>query len=79
MRARSLSKIASHRGTQFNDQTSKRNEEVLLLTDEIRAADRVETVCKIGSTTYIVNGIYASEGAAAVEKIKRLLDRKTKK
>ncbi len=50
-----------------------------MLTDEIRAADRVETVCKIGSTTYIVNGIYASEGAAAVEKIKRLLDRKTKK
>ena len=49
-----------------------------MLTDGIIAADRVETVCKVGNTTYIVNGIYASEGAAAAEKIKRLLDRETK-
>ena len=28
---------------------------------------------------YVVNGIYASKGATATEKIKRLLDRETKK
>ena len=40
---------------------------------------RVETTHKLGNTTYVVNGIYASKGATATEKIKRLLDRETKK
>lgn len=39
---------------------------------------RVETKIKIGKTTYIVNGYYASTGITASEKIKRLLDKETK-
>lgn len=39
---------------------------------------RVETEIKIGNTTYIVNGYYASQGVTASEKIKRLLDKETK-
>ena len=39
---------------------------------------RIETEIKIGNTTYIVTGYYASQGITVSEKIKRLLDRETK-
>ncbi len=39
---------------------------------------RVETEIKIGNTTYIVIGYYASAGITVSEKIKRLLDKETK-
>ena len=39
---------------------------------------KVETEIKIGNTTYIVNGYYASKGVTASEKIKRLLDKETR-
>ena len=47
--------------------------------DKNERAPHVETTYKLGNTTYVVNGIYASKGATATEKIKRLLDRETKK
>lgn len=34
---------------------------------------------KIGNTTYIVNGYFASNGVTVSEKIKRLLDKETKR
>lgn len=40
---------------------------------------KIETEIKIGNTTYIVNGHYATEGVTVSEKIKRLLDRETKR
>ena len=46
---------------------------------ETKPAPCMETTCKVGNTTYIVNGFYASEGATATEKIKRLIDKETKK
>ena len=46
---------------------------------ETKPAPCMETTCKVGNTTYIVNGFYASKGATATEKIKRLLDKETKK
>ena len=46
---------------------------------ETKPAPCMETTCKVGNTTYIGNGFYASEGATATEKIKRLLDKETKK
>ncbi len=39
---------------------------------------RIKTEIKIGNTTYIVNGYYASTGITVSEKIKRLLDKETK-
>lgn len=47
--------------------------------DKNKTAPCVETTYKLGDTSYVVNGIYASKGAAATGKIKRLLDRETKK
>ena len=47
--------------------------------DKNETAPRIETTYKLGNTTYVVNGIYASKGATATEKNKRLLDRETKK
>ena len=47
--------------------------------DKNETAPRVETTHKLGKTTYVVNGFYASKGTTATEKIKRLLDRETKK
>ena len=73
MRARFLSKIASHHETQSNTQSGG------FLMDKNETAPRVETTYKLGNTTYVVNGFYASKGATATEKIKRLLDRETKK
>ena len=40
---------------------------------------RIETEIKIGNTTYIVNGHYAPAGVTVSEKIKRLLDKETKR
>ena len=39
---------------------------------------KIETEVKIGNTTYIVNGYFASAGLTVSEKIKRLLDKETK-
>lgn len=39
---------------------------------------KIEIEKKIGNTTYIVNGFYASKGVTVSEKIVRLLDRETK-
>lgn len=39
---------------------------------------RIEIEIKIGNTTYIVNGYYASTDITISEKIKRLLDKETK-
>ena len=36
--------------------------------DKNETAPRIETTYKLGNTTYVVNGIYASKGAAATEK-----------
>ena len=47
--------------------------------DKNETAPRVDTTQKIGNTTYVLIVIYASKGATATEKIKRLLDRETKK
>ena len=35
---------------------------------------RIETEIKIGNTTYIVGGYFASQGVTVSEKIKKLLD-----
>ena len=40
---------------------------------------RVETEKKIGNTTYIVNGFFASQGVTVSKKIMRALDKETKK
>lgn len=40
---------------------------------------KIETEIKIGNTTYIVTGHFAEKGVTASEKIKRLLDKETKK
>lgn len=40
---------------------------------------KIETEIKIGNTTYIVTGHFAEQGVTASEKIKRLLDKETKK
>lgn len=40
---------------------------------------RVETEKKIGNTTYIVNGFFASQGVTVSKKIIRVLDKETKK
>ena len=40
---------------------------------------RVETEKKIGNTTYIVNGFFASQGVTVSKKIMRILDKETKK
>ncbi len=40
---------------------------------------RLKTETKIGNTTYIVTAHYASQGVTVSQKIKRLLDRETRK
>lgn len=40
---------------------------------------KIETEIKIGNTTYIVTGHFAKQGVTVSEKIKRLLDKETKK
>lgn len=49
------------------------------MADTIRAEQpRIETEIKIGNTTYIVGGYFASKGITVSEKIRRLLDKETK-
>lgn len=49
------------------------------MADTIQAEQpRVETEIKIGNTTYIVEGYFASKGVTVSEKIKKLLDKETK-
>ncbi|MEH2941041.1 hypothetical protein [Lawsonibacter sp. JLR.KK007] len=45
---------------------------------KIGAQRNVEEI-KIGNTTYIVNEYFAASGATVSEKIKRLLDKETKR
>lgn len=40
---------------------------------------KIETEIKIGNTTYIVAAHYAENGVTVSERIKRLLDKETKK
>lgn len=40
---------------------------------------RIETEAKIGHTTYIVTSHYSPTGTTVSEKIKRLLDKETRK
>ena len=40
---------------------------------------RIKTEIKIGNTTYIVGGYFASSGVTVSEKIKKLLDKETKR
>ncbi len=39
---------------------------------------RIKTEIKIGNTTYMVGGYFASSGVTVSEKIKKLLDKETK-
>ena len=49
------------------------------MADTIQAEQpRIETEIKIGNTTYIVGGYFASKGITVSEKIKKLLDKETK-
>ncbi len=49
------------------------------MADTIRAEQpNIKTEIKIGNTTYIVGGYFASSGVTVSEKIKRLLDKETK-
>lgn len=50
------------------------------MADMIQAEQpRIGTEIKIGNTTYIVGGYFASSGVTVSEKIKKLLDMETKK
>ncbi len=40
---------------------------------------KIETEMKIGNTTYIVGGYFASEGVTVSQKIRKLLDREAKR
>jgi len=40
---------------------------------------KIETEIKIGNTTYIVGGYFASSGVTVSDKIKKLLDKETDK
>ena len=40
---------------------------------------KIETEIKIGNTTYIVGGYFASQGITVSETVRRLLDKETKK
>ena len=49
------------------------------MADMIQAEQpRIETEIKIGNTTYIVGGYFASKGVTVSEKIKKMLDKETK-
>ena len=50
------------------------------MANAIRTAQPgIKTEIKIGNTTYIVGGYFAPQGVTVSEKIKRLLDKETKK
>lgn len=49
------------------------------MADTIRVEQpKIETEIKIGNTTYIVEGYFASKGVTVSERIKKLLDKETK-
>ena len=49
------------------------------MADMIRVEQpKIRTEIKIGNTTYIVGGYFASKGVTVSEKIKKLLDKETK-
>lgn len=52
---------------------------VFALADTILGTQHNFEEIKIGNTTYIVNEYFASKGVIVSEKIKRLLDKKTKR
>ena len=52
---------------------------VSTLADTKVGAQRNVEEIKIGNTTYIVNGYFAASGVTVSEKIKRLLDKETKR
>ena len=52
---------------------------VFTLADTILGTQHNVEEIKIGNTTYIVNGYFASKGVTVSEKIKRLLDKETKR
>ena len=77
---------ASHRGTHFllgntsHGETHFTKECIRQMADTIRVEQpRIETEIKIGNTTYIVGGYFASKGVTVSEKIRKLLDKETKK
>ena len=50
------------------------------MANAIRTAQpEIKTEIKIGNTTYIVGGYFAPQGGTVSEKIKRLLDKETKR
>ena len=49
------------------------------MADMIRVEQpKIETEIKIGNTTYIVGGYFASKGVTVSEKIRKILDKETK-
>jgi len=54
-------------------------ERVFTLADKNLSGQTDAEKIKIGSTTYIVNGYFAAGGVTVSEKIKRLLDKETKR
>jgi len=52
---------------------------VFTLADKNLSGQTDAEKIKIGSTTYIVNGYFAAGGVTVSEKIKRLLDKETKR
>lgn len=52
---------------------------VFTLSDTILGTQHNVEEIKIGNTTYIVNEYFASKGVTVSEKIRRLLDKETKK
>ena len=49
------------------------------MADMIRVEQpRIKTEIKIGNTTYIVGGYFASKGVTVSEKIRKILDKETK-
>ena len=51
------------------------SEEVFCLTGNVKKEPpKIEIEKKVGNTTYIVTGHFASEGVTVSEKIRRLLD-----
>lgn len=54
-------------------------ERVFALADKNLSRQTDVEEIKIGSTTYVVNGYFAARGVTVSEKIKRLLDKETKR
>ncbi len=76
---------ASHRETHIfigntsHGETHFTKECVLQMADTNQVEQpRIKTEIKIGNTTYMVGGYFASSGVTVSEKIKKLLDKETK-